>query len=59
MKEDLVLALNAILEALEANEVQNIEVRGAVAFGKQFQSALAVVPAEDILAKEVEEVKPV
>jgi FKBP-type peptidyl-prolyl cis-trans isomerase 2 len=57
MKENLVESLDVILKALEANKIQNIEVRGAIAFGKQFESALAVVPSEDIdcLEKETKE----
>lgn len=55
MKASLLKKVESVLEDLKGSEVQSIEVRGAIAFGVQFQNALAVIAEED-LAKE-EEVK--
>lgn len=49
MKENLLKALNVIISSLEKNEVQTIEVRGAIAAGIQFKSALSVVEDKDLI----------
>jgi len=56
MKENLLESLAKIMIALELNEVQSIEVRGAIAEGVKFQSALAVID-EDVLKEIVVELK--
>ena len=49
MKENLLKALDAIISLLEKNEVQTIEVRGAIAAGIQFKSAISVVEDENLI----------
>jgi hypothetical protein len=61
MKANLVVALDAILASLEKNEIQTIDVRGAIAFGLQFKSALSVVEEAnlvEIIEVVIPEVKP-
>lgn len=55
MKENLLEELATILLDLQDNEIQSIEVRGAIAFGIQFQNALAVIPEGELVALEPEE----
>lgn len=49
MKKTLLKALDGIIVSLEKNEVQTIEVRGAIAAGIQFKSALSVVEDKDLV----------
>ena len=49
MKETLLKALDVIIGSLEKNEVQTIEVRGAIAAGIQFKSALSVVEDKNLV----------
>lgn len=49
MKENLLKALDTIISLLEKNEVQTIEVRGAIAAGIQFKSALSVVEDKNLI----------
>jgi len=48
MKENLLELLGQIITSLELNEVQSIEVRGAIAEGVKFKSALAVIDEESL-----------
>jgi len=60
MKENLLESLAKIMIALELNKVQSIEVRGAIAEGVKFQSALAVISNDvlkEIVIESKEEVK--
>ena len=49
MKETLLKALDVVIVSLEKNEVQTIEVRGAIVAGIQFKSALSVVEDKDLV----------
>lgn len=62
MKENLLESLARIIIELELNEIQSIEVRGAIAEGVKFQNALSVINKDDlkeiVVEKElIEEVK--
>lgn len=62
MKENLLESLARIIIELELNEIQSIEVRGAIAEGVKFQNALSVIDKEDlkeiVVKKElIEEIK--
>lgn len=62
MKENLLESLERIIIELELNEIQSIEVRGAIAEGVKFQNALSVINKDDLkeifVEKElIEEVK--
>ena len=59
MKETLLKALDVIIGSLEKNEVQIIEVRGAIAAGIQFKSALSVVEDKNLVEIVKEPVAPV
>jgi len=48
MKENLLELLGQIITSLELNEIQSIEVRGAIAEGVKFKSALAVIDEESL-----------
>jgi hypothetical protein len=57
MKENLLKSLEVIIASLEKNEVQTIEVRGAVFAAIQFKNALAVID-EKLLVEIVKEKLP-
>jgi len=59
MKEALMMNAESVIELLTENEVQSIDIRGAIIAAENLKSAINGIDPESLYFKEKEEVKVV